>query len=222
MLDVIKKTIINSIRNVLKNKTVISKALVIPILLLSSAIIFQPKEPTALYIFLATVVTWVIYTMLAVTIHRIILLGPDSVASWGLYVPGGRELEFFFFTFILGLLMIPVAIFAFIPGIGTVVSIILVIYLIGRLSLAFPSIATDQDIRISDSWNATKNYQVLMFVVVGIFPLIISIPEYIITAIPNETLYLFISNIFSLVTMVFIVAALSESYRLIEGQFIES
>lgn len=198
------------------------KALVIPAMITTALIIIQPEKPSVTFLMISVLVQWVILTMLAVTIHRIVLLGPNSVKEWSLYFPGSRELSFFINSFLIGLILIPVGLTSLIPGIGEYVSVIVGVYIIGRLSLVFPSIATDSPLSISDSWSATQGHKVLMLVVVAVFPITLSIPELVIARIPSVEFSIIVANILSLVAMVFIVAALSESYRLIEGQFIES
>lgn len=37
-----------------------------------------------------------IYIVVAITTHRIILLGPNSIPEWGIYIPRKREIYFAF------------------------------------------------------------------------------------------------------------------------------
>jgi len=222
VLDDIEDAIFNSINIIILHRIIIMKTLVFPIVATSAILIFQPDKPSFTEMILITLTEWFIYTMLAVTIHRIILLGPESVSNWGLNIPGTRELNFFYHSFLIGVLIIPAAITAFIPNIGIFIAAFLMAYIISRLSLVFPSIATDKPVSISESWSATSNHQILMIIVVVIFPVIFSLPELIISIILNGSLALILVNIVSLITLIFIVAALSECYKLEEKPFIES
>ncbi len=155
----------------------------------------------------------VVYAVIAVITHRVILLGPESVAEWGLSLPQKREFYFILYSIGLGLCMIPVGLFAMIiPVVGVVVSVLVMLYLIARLSLVFPAIATDQDWSFSDSWKATKKHQPLMIVVIVVVPLVVAIPEQLLSLIP----YLgFLAVLLSVFTMVYIVAALSVAFQII-------
>ncbi len=155
----------------------------------------------------------VVYAVIAVITHRVILLGPESVAEWGLSLPQKREFDFILYSIGLGLCMIPVGLFAMIiPVVGVVVSVLVMLYLIARLSLVFPAIATDQDWSFSDSWKATKKHQPLMIVVIVVVPLVVAIPEQLLSLIP----YLgFLAVLLSVFTMVYIVAALSVAFQII-------
>ena len=70
-----------------------------------------------------------------------------------------------------------------------------------------------------DSWKVTQNHQILMMVVVAIFPFVISIPEKLLSHAPHIDLLV---NLLSAVTMVFVVAALSVAFQVITKKGDES
>ena len=215
----IQKTIICALALVIEHKICLIKVLAFPGIATTVILLTKPENPGMLYVITVMLLMWVIYTVLAINTHRTILLGPQSVPDWGIYVPGERELSFAYNGFILGLFMIPVFILFFIPTVGQIIGGIVAIYLVGRLSLVFPSIATDNAWSFSDSWHSTKEHQVLMFFVVGIYPIIISIPESLVENLPYTELLV---NLLSLVTTVLIVAALSVAFRVIKDKQNES
>ena len=159
-----------------------------------------------------TIVPFFLYAVLAITTHRIILLGPESISEWGVYVPRKREFYFVLYSIGLGLLMIPFGFLALIPTVGWFIAALAIIYMMARLSLVFPAIATDQGWTFSDSWKATRNHQILMMVVVAIFPFVISIPEQLLSHVPYIGVFV---SLLSACSMVFVVAALSVAFQVI-------
>ena len=208
----IKRTIWGAFGYVYEFRKPFSKALLLPIIILSVLGVIPVQEHGFALMVLLTILPLFIYTVLAITTHRIILLGPDSVSEWGVYVPRKREFHFILYSVGLGLLMAPFGFLALIPTIGWVMAIVAIIYMMARLSLVFPAIATDQGWSFSDSWKATKNHQVLMIIVVAIFPFVISIPEKLLSYVPYAGLLV---NLLSAFTMVFVVAALSVAFQVI-------
>ena len=97
-----------------------------------------------------------VHTIFAVTKHRIILLGEKSIPEWGLRRVSMREIRFILYSFGIGLLVIPPALLATIPVFGWVLAFVAISYVLGRLSLVFPAIATDQNWSFQDSWVHTS------------------------------------------------------------------
>lgn len=203
--------------------TVFIKALLIPIAaLIILDIIFagqSERKSTGALVGLSVF----IHTIIAITTHRIILLGPNSIPEWGVYI--FRKREFYFVLHLIGLgilmiligliiillsLLIPTSTTAFIAAL--VIYLLVSLYIVSRLSLVFPAIATDQNWSFFDSWKATRNHQFSMIMVVAIFPFIISIPEIILSYLPYmETLV----SLLSAITTVLTVAALSVAFQVI-------
>jgi len=208
----IKRTIWGAFGYVYAYRKPFAKALLFPISILVVFGAIPIQEHGSALMVLLTILPLFIYTILAITTHRIILLGPESVSEWGVYVPRKREFYFVLYSIGFGLLMIPFGFFALIPTIGWIIAVAAIIYMMARLSLVFPAIATDQGWSFSDSWKATKNHQILMMVVVAIFPFVISIPEQLLSHVPYAGVFV---NLLSALTMVFVVAALSVAFQVI-------
>jgi len=208
----IKRTICGAFGYVYEYRKPFAKALLVPISILVLLGAIPIQEASSALMVLLNIVPLFIYTVLAIITHRIILLGPESVSEWGLYVPGKREFYFVLYSIGFGLLMIPLGFFALIPAIGWALAVLATIYTMARLFLVFPAIATDQGWSFSDSWTATKNHQVLMMVVVAIFPFVIGIPEQVLNHVPYAGAFV---NLLSAFTMVFVVAALSVAFQVI-------
>lgn len=208
----IKRTIFGAFGYVYEYRKEFAKALFIPIVILAGLGTITIEDPSSALMVMLTIIPLFIYTVLAITTHRIILLGPASVSEWGVYVPRKRELYFVLYSIGFGLMMIPFGFLAVIPTIGWIMAVMAIIYMMARLSLVFPAIATDLGWSFSDSWKATKNHQILMMIVVAIFPFVISIPENLLSHVPYTGLFV---NLLSGLTMVFVVAALSVAFQVI-------
>ena len=176
-------------------------------------------------------------TWFAVTTHRLVLLGSDSVPTWGLRKITRREVFFFFHAliFFAGLAtllyimprtlaqvlpylmllnpefflenyyvyMIPVAIIGvFFICVGLIATI--------RFTLVFPAIAIGQGVTFPLSWKLSKRHQIPLFITLIGFPLILGTPEILLNTVPGNTV---VVSMLGLLMNVFVVAALSISYR---------
>lgn len=170
---------------------------------------------------------------MAITTHRVVLLGSDTVSEWGLQKWAKRETVFT--LYVLGLLAIWETVFAldnvFFGEKATYVSVIFLIVLLGlslsinvRISLVFPSIAIGQSIGLKGSWKLAEGYERLMMQVVFIFPLLLGIPFIISLILFVYPIHIFFpdlemiepfSEILEPLFTVFIIVALSVTYRFI-------
>ncbi|NND81074.1 MAG: hypothetical protein HKN50_01465 [Gammaproteobacteria bacterium] len=156
----------------------------------------------------------VVNAVIAITVHRIVLSGPDSVGKWGITSWGSAETSYLLHMIGLGLLMIPAALVAFIPLIGPLIALALICWLISRLSLVFPAIATGNKLSFQESWAQTEPHQLLMFLVVMVLPLLLILPALVLMFLPFKHL---LFSIFSFIATVFVIAALSHAYKFISA-----
>lgn len=207
-----KKVVAGALVYVIQYRQVLLKALAIPFvvyLLLDAATLLD--IPPVLEWLLAALGVGV-QAIFAITTHRVVLLGPGSVSTWGITSWSERETFFVLHIIGLGLLMVPIALVGFIPIIGALVALVLICWVTGRLSLVFPGIAVDKGVSFKLSWEMTQNYQMLMFLVVILFPMLLAIPAIILGFIPYTFLF---SSFISTFVIVFQIAALSMAYQLI-------
>lgn len=199
---------------VFEYRSQLGKALLVPFLVMAGLGLYEPDSESVNWpiVIAALLAQILLYTVIAITTHRIILMGPSSIPEWGLYMPSKREIRFILYSIGIGLAMIPLGFLLFIPVIGTPVAIVAIAYVMGRLSLVFPAIATDQGWTFSDSWKATESHQILMMIVAFVFPALMGIPEDLLSYLPYSTVMV---NIVSAITLVFIVAALSVAFKVI-------
>ena len=151
-------------------------------------------------------------SMAIINIHRVFLLGPGSVPRWGLYWPGRRELRFSLYLFISLIILVPLSALKLVPGIGWLLSVIASGWVLGRICLVFPAVATDENWSMFTAWKASKGHSNLMLIVAGIFSVLIGLPELLISSVPYAEP---ISLLLSLVTMVITVAAVSAAYNVL-------
>lgn len=141
----------------------------------------------------------IFFTILAITCHRIILLGEESVPAYGLIRWSKRELKFLGWTvivqfvYLLTMVLITAVTFTITTNVlsGNInstttnevsdwfkwiafVSAIPAIYVLARFSLVFPATAIDKQADLVWSWQKTRGNGWRMFVVVGALPWLLS------------------------------------------------
>lgn len=212
-----------AIAMVLEYKTRLLKALIIPaflVMIIDTASVYSTNSIGSVLLLFLTGLT---YTLFAITIHRIILLGSSSVAPWGVLQWSKREMSFLVYLIaLIAICIIPATLFgliaqstnidygAFMFFIGIAVTIVLA-WLVGRLSLVFPAIAVEDEASFSRSWQLTSQYQFIMSLVVVIFPIVIGIPSSLVAALPAGGI--FISIFLNMLAAVFTISALSIAYK---------
>jgi len=222
---------------VFEEKDALFKALIIPTLLLMFLNYFGAFDVNNLYLSIPIIVLTVIINFtLSITTHRILLLKENSIPTWGLFKLSSREGEFFLSTFGLGFIIILIGILItivvmvfetlFSNFLNTTISAIIIISIIfailsiiSRLSIVFPAISVDKNITFTDSWHYTKDYKLLCFITIIIFPALfaitLSLPYGFIIDIladkisPHMTAFYSILNVF---INIFIISALSNTY----------
>ena len=213
MKEDIQKIILGALGYLYEYRIVYSKAFIVHFILIVIINFAIPESASGLIFVIAIICSAFVYTLVAIITHRSILIGPSSFPMWGIYMPTGRELSFLFHGIGIGFICILIVLLTyFIPFVGPFLTYIAVAYVVGRLSLVFPAIATDNQWTFSDSWSATGNYQIVMLIVVIILPVIVSIPEYLISYIPYTAL---IVTIIQFLTLIFTIAALSVAFKVI-------
>jgi len=215
-ISVSAQAVVNGLKSVLAQKQALFKALAVPILLYFVALLVYELYGTSLSVNIITdVVTFLVFIYTSVTTHRIILLARERSGKFSLFSFGTREWQFFLAFFEAVFYCLPAVIFIFIPVVGEYVATVVGAYIVSRISLIFPSIAIDAPMRARASWEATSNYQLLMFTVVFVFSVFISAIEIGLsrTLVPELLI-----GLFSIITVIFLVGTLSEAYRTIMNE----
>lgn len=163
-------TLFGAYAAVFRNLGVLVRAALLPALLMLILSVVKNALGSG---FLSNIVFWFLSlpsaTLIAMSCHRVVLLGPDSLNNpWSLYWTD-RETEFFINLIILGgmmmlanfvfgviFLMAPETAFGVaVPWLGIVLTYIVVTYVQGRFSMVLPANATDKKMYLSASWYLT-------------------------------------------------------------------
>ncbi len=184
-----------------------------------------------LYFLLSIIISIFIPIIIAVTCHRIVLAGDESVPQYGLLRWSKSETRFLGWSFVIGLIslstaLIPLTVLGFIDKSFIIqqtfnyqVMVIMYILMIpgayigARLSLLLPATALDYRHNMSWSWNQSRENGWRLFLIVGVFPIAFFIIQ---TAVIREDATLFETVLGELIGVFFLIigiVALSLSYQ---------
>lgn len=178
-----------------------------------------------------------IYTSFAVAVHRIILLGINSVPKWGQFKWSWREISFLLhfagLTFF-GIVLVQILFrgFAFVISelkfsepplaIFTLLYYAALMYITGRVSLVFPANSIDHRLSFIGSWRLTREHQLFMVLVVALVPIIyslaIAVPCLPFLILDQDWVLKIIGPIFGIYLLMVTVASLSLAYLEIQGK----
>ena len=195
------------------NGKVLAKALLLPVtvyLAIASIIFFGNLPENRIWI--AEVLMVIPLTLVAVTTHRIVIMGAHSVPEWGINRFGWREIKFTLSQIVIFVFLLPVLLLVFIPYIGIFIATLAGAFFVSRMSLVFPSIAINRKLDFKDSWDATKNHKLMMFVTVSVFPFILGVFEFVLGRIQESA---FVLQVLSFLATIYVIAALSIAYQII-------
>ena len=213
----LKELLYLSIKKIYSYRIPLLKALMLP-LIMSILLDFIASVWSGILInVIYYVFTLMLQTIIAITIHRMILLGPSHVPEWGIIKWAHRETVFIFHVLALFLMVFLFMQLMQFRLVGAIIFIMLIIvylvFIVPRLSLVFPAIAIGDKCTFKNSWFFTQDYQKLMFFSTILIPLVVSIPELLIRNIPHTFL---ISSLLSNLTIIIGVSSLSLSYKFIK------
>ncbi len=214
------KTVLQlSLARLVEERQTLLRVLVLPFFaLLILKLLFLLAIPSATKTFLMYVADLALYTLFAVTTHRIVLIGADSVPDWGITSWKKRE-TIFLLTYVgITLMAAPFLVITLIPlpyATGIIFAAFLALWIFGRLSLALPSIAIEKAMTLQEAWNASRNHQLLMFLVVLIYPFTTALVNLLLQPLANNS---FIFSAISACLIVFEVATLSAAYHMVVAQ----
>ena len=207
------RPISKSISAVIERKTELTKALALPLAIYLALMLLIQSSIDSLGVTLVVfIVTSMLYVTVSVTIHRAIIIDERNAPFAVLISFGAREVDYVLALVVSVLCCLPSLVFLLIPDIGGYIATAAGAYILSRISLMFPSIATDAPLSVEDSWRVTKNNQIMMLAVVSLFPAFFSALKWGMSKLSVPSVLL---DIFSLFTIVFVVSVLSEAYKTI-------
>ncbi len=198
----------------------LSKALVFPLLgylIVGVAMVGTTNTLTAT---MGSLLSMALQCLIAVTVHRVLLLGPESVEHWGPRRWTSKDSKFLLhmvgLVLIITFSMLPFLLLAaFSPAITLLGALICYTFVSMRLSLVFPAIAIERDFGYRDAWLLSSRYLKEMFFTVALVPLLVMLPM-----LPLALMFAFsplamdaVATVWSILATVFIIAALSVTYK---------
>ncbi len=169
--------------------------------------------------------------VLAVTTHRLVLLGAESVPRYGLGKLNGRDAMFFLYMIGIDLITIipmTIASLALIFGFGVMPDglaphpvtfglaavAVLVVFFVSRFCLVLPGTAVDDEVSFGESWDLTQQSRVSIFVVFSILPVAVLLPVFSLFFYDSQLLT-FVASVFSTLGIVVGIVFLSVAYKMI-------
>ena len=158
---------------------------------------------------LAMILQLMAHTVFAVTTHRILLLGDQSVPSWGLQSWTRRETLFLLQVLLVSFCLVPLLLLAALPGIGILLAIGAGLLVVSRLSLVFPAAAVEQPLTIPEAWALSAPHQFPLLLMVSVVPALLGmLVSFGSTLVPVP----FVASLLGLLLTVFTITMLSLSY----------
>lgn len=210
-----KPSIINIINSgvllIYNNRLALLQALIFPFIALLLLDFAETVESLNNARWFLAIPALIINTTIAITVHRISLLGPTSVTKWGLFKWTKRETYFLIHLLLLALFCGLLYLTAFIhPTAGMLIGTLGSIYLLIRYSLIFPATAIDKGLTFSTSWSLTQNHKLLMLYIIIIVPMLFAFPNFI--AFQFTDAFWVISSI-NFIATIFTISFLSLTYN---------
>ncbi len=206
-----------------KKKYILTKALLIPFILLAIIEFYSTyniTESTSLYFLYAlAALSFLVTIVMSINVHRILLLNEENTPTWGVYKFGRREITFILkgigLALILGLTLFLLyfissflgkaitgffgATASFVYNISVFILIVgFVGMLFSRISLIFPAISIDKPIDFADAFELSKNHKFLVFVTVLVIPVFFAVVVGFVYGLAIEFLMALISEKLSL------------------------
>lgn len=168
----------------------------------------------------------ILFTLFAVTCHRIVLLGNSEVPKYGILSWSQRETRFIgwtivgylFFTLItmfVGVFAIPVIATSFSAVFAYVIPLVVLVpggYVLSRLSILLPATAVDERPNLKWAWNITSGNGWKLFLIVALLPQLVS-AVYVFVDWPEYLIIQFAIGLLTYALVAIEIAALSVSYR---------
>ena len=224
-------TVLSRTFHLLKSKPFVFWSPLVPVVLvdvvLSYAQIYGHIPDNAFVELLFTALS----VVLAVTTHRLVLLGSGSVPKFGFRLWGYREALFAVYTIGIGVVLLVPGLFIVVIvapilefNVGFAVQVTTIIFALlisipfaivaARLSMALPATAVGDSLTFRGSWQATKGRSFSMFFIFWIIPIALALPVLIFLLFDSQLAELAILPVSSL-GLVVEIAALSISYRVL-------
>lgn len=205
-----------------KRRRAVLGAILLPAILMVALDVFGPQIIRSLGGGLIySIMALAVYSWLAIAIHRVVLLNDTFRIRWG-----WRETRFAGWLMVMGF-GVGLAHWAFVASfesigmpsngfVGTTFELLValvILYWASQYFLIFPAIAVDRRYSASHSSVDTEDYRFTTFMVVAVFPVLLSLVELPASLISNVMLYSLVRSLLSIISVTIGVAMLSVLYR---------
>lgn len=206
--------IINETANVVgENKLTLLKVTILPIIAILLLEYLSLSITETYQVILYKIADSIIWALFAISIHRVILLGEDSVGPLGNIRFKSREFIYIVYGILIGILIVPIMlVFGFIPLIGVFIALATASIVWSRLSIVLPAAAVDKEFGISKAWNTTSGHTWTCLGSVVIIPIVLSLPVLLFVESQGWASIVF-TVAYSVVIMIVTVALLSTTYK---------
>jgi hypothetical protein len=173
------------------------KALIIPLLFLVTfeQLMSSIKQHAAFGYWMHFLLQMAVITIFSVTCHRLVLISPQVPSSASVLRFGRREMRFLYWIFAFAVVFIIMCLLLIVLASSTArfssselggletstaffLAAIPILYVLARLSVIFPAIATDTELSLKSAWKLTANNGWRLLVIVVGLPMIITAISY--------------------------------------------
>ena len=205
-----KKVIVGALASVLAELPVLVKALAIPGVIFIALKFFPVTDITQAGAIVFGIVSLLLHTVFAITTHRIVMLGPDSMPEWGLRSWSKRETRFLGYLLIFVLMISVLVAFSIVTQpIGPMIAMVAAIIGGCTLTLIFPAVAIEEEFTLGDAWRMAQGHIGSLIVCVGLFTFLLGILTILVSSIPYA---MPLAAILELGTNVLTIAVLSVAF----------
>ena len=205
-----KKVIVGALASVLAELPVLVKALAIPGIIFLVLKFFPVTEISETGAIVFAIVSLLLHTVFAITTHRIIMLGPESMPEWGLRSWSKRETRFLGYLLVFILMISVLVAFSIVSQpIGPMIAMVVAIIGGCTLTLVFPAVAIEEEFTLGDAWRMAQGHIGSLIVCIGLFTFLLGILTILVSSIPYA---LPLAAILELGTNVLTIAVLSVAF----------
>ena len=205
-----KKVIVGALASVLAELPVLVKALAIPGIIFLVLKFFPVTDISQMGAVVFAIVSLLLHTVFAITTHRIIMLGPDSMPEWGLRSWSKRETRFLGYLLVFILMISVLVAFSIVSQpIGPMIAMVVAIIGGCTLTLVFPAVAIEEEFTLGDAWRMAQGHIGSLIVCIGLFTFLLGILTILVSSIPYA---LPLAAILELGTNVLTIAVLSVAF----------
>lgn len=224
----IADTIGDAIAAIIASRNILAKALILPVLFYFLLDLVGYFTRSVALLWLLKFFSLIAYSVLAITVYRVLLKGREAVPAWGLRTWSIRESKFVLYVIVVDLF--PYLSFYFLtsldfrhlamdPVLGFIFSLTVlffiyyIIMVVARVSLIFPATALEHKMTFKDAWEVSSIYKNYLFLVIVIPRLLMMW----IHLLPSKPLLLSIVNsAMVILSHVFFIAVLAIAYNNIQ------